>query len=52
VELANDWKAYIPTVQACREGSYETEVGTARRLVPETAPQIVEAALELVGRVW
>lgn len=52
VELANDWKAYIPTVKACQEGSYETEIGTARRLVPETGPQMVEKALELVRAVW
>jgi hypothetical protein len=52
VELANDWKAYIPTARACAEGSYETEIGTARRLVPETGAQMVEAALELIGRVW
>lgn len=52
VSLANDWKAYIPTVKAIGEGSYETEVGTARRLVPETGPQMVEAAVELIGKVW
>lgn len=52
VSLANDWKAYIPTLKACAEGSYETEIGTARRLVPETAPALVEAALNCIRRVW
>lgn len=51
VELANDWVAYVPTPKAYDEGSYETWVGTACRVTPDTAPAMVESALQLIDQV-
>ena len=51
VELANDWQAYICTPHAFDEGSYETMIGTANKLVPKTATDFIDSALGLLGKL-
>jgi neutral ceramidase len=48
LELANDSVGYLPTRRAFEEGAYEPE---ASLFGPGVGEQIVEAAIELLGRL-
>ena len=45
IELANDYRGYIPTVQAHEHGGYETWRAKSSYLEKEAAPKMVAAAL-------
>jgi len=47
--LANDWVGYVPTPKAMEEGSYETQTARSSKLTAEAGPDMVRAALELLG---
>lgn len=50
--LANQSIGYIPTVQAFKNGGYETTTCEFSILVPEAGEMIVEKLLEMIGEVY
>jgi len=51
VELADDYVGYVPTREAFREGGYEVMTARTSKLAPGAGETMVEAALELLGRL-
>ncbi len=51
VELANGCEGYLPTARAFAEGGYETMLARSSKLVPEAGQQVVETAVEVLGRL-
>ncbi|HUQ91466.1 MAG TPA: hypothetical protein VM120_07280 [Bryobacteraceae bacterium] len=51
IELANSYLGYIPTVEAHRQGGYETWRAKSSFLEVEAAPKLVEAALRGLQRL-
>ncbi len=51
VELANDYRGYIPTVDGHELGGYETWRAKSSCLEVEAAPKMVKAALRLLERL-
>jgi hypothetical protein len=51
IELANDYRGYIPTVLAHENGGYETWRAKSSYLEKEAAPKMVAAALRLLGKL-
>lgn len=51
IELANDYRGYIPTVEGHELGGYETWRAKSSFLEREAAPRMVRAALGLLGRL-
>lgn len=49
--LTNGWHGYAPTTEAFARGGYEPRFAYPSRLVPEAGERLVEAALEVLGRV-
>ncbi len=49
IELANDYRGYIPTVRAFELGGYETWRAKSSYLEKEAAPKMVTAALRQLG---
>ena len=45
IELANDYRGYIPTVEGHRNGGYETWRAKSSYLEVQAAPKLVAAAL-------
>jgi hypothetical protein len=51
IELANDYRGYIPTVEAHRAGGYETWRAKSSYLEVEAAPKLVASAIRQLGRL-
>lgn len=51
VELANDYRGYIPTVRAMEQGGYETWRAKSSCLEKEAAPKLVAAVLRQLDAV-
>jgi hypothetical protein len=51
IELANDYRGYIPTVEGHAMGGYETWRAKSSYLEKEAAPKLVSAALRVLGRL-
>jgi len=51
IELANDYRGYIPTVEAHRAGGYETWRAKSSYLEVDAAPKLVAAAMRQLGRL-
>jgi hypothetical protein len=51
IELANDYRGYIPTVEAHELGGYETWRAKSSCLEKEAAPKLVRSALGLLGKL-
>lgn len=51
VELANDYRGYIPTVRAMEEGGYETWRAKSSCLEKQAAPKLVAAVLRQIDAV-
>jgi hypothetical protein len=51
IELANDYRGYIPTVEAHELGGYETWRAKSSYLERQAAPKMVAAALRQLGRL-
>ncbi|HWQ54792.1 MAG TPA: hypothetical protein VN442_13990 [Bryobacteraceae bacterium] len=51
IELANDYRGYIPTVEGHEVGGYETWRAKSSYLEKNAAPRLVKAALGLLGKL-
>ena len=51
IELANDYRGYIPTVEGHELGGYETWRAKSSYLEKQAAPKMVSAALRQLGRL-
>lgn len=51
IELANDYRGYLPTVEAHEQGGYETWRAKSSYLEKEAAPKLVACALRQLGRL-
>lgn len=51
IELANDYRGYIPTVEGHEMGGYETWRAKSSYLEKEAAPKLVAAALRVLDRL-
>ena len=51
ITLANGMVGYIPTQKAFDGGSYEITAARSSKLVPEAGNQVVEKALQIIGKV-
>jgi neutral ceramidase len=51
IELANDYRGYIPTPEGHEQGGYETWRAKSSYLEKQAAPKLVAAALRALGRV-
>ena len=51
IELANDYRGYLPTVEGHEAGGYETWRAKSSYLEKEAAPQLVQAALRQLGKL-
>lgn len=51
IELANDYRGYIPTVEGHELGGYETWRAKSSYLEKEAAPRMVKTALDLLNRL-
>lgn len=51
IELANDYRGYIPTVEGHEMGGYETWRAKSSYLEKEAAPKLVSAALRVLEKI-
>jgi hypothetical protein len=51
IELANDYRGYIPTVEGHRTGGYETWRAKSSYLETDAAPKLVASAIRQLGRL-
>jgi hypothetical protein len=51
IELANDYRGYLPTVEGHELGGYETWRAKSSYLEKQAAPKLVAAALRQLGRI-
>jgi hypothetical protein len=51
IELANDYRGYIPTVEAHANGGYETWRAKSSYLEVQAAPQMIQAALRQLSKL-
>jgi hypothetical protein len=50
-ELTNGWHGYVPTQKAFAHGGYETRLGDASRMIPETGDRLCEAGMALLHQI-
>ncbi|MEO7651578.1 MAG: hypothetical protein ABIZ80_14020 [Bryobacteraceae bacterium] len=51
IELANDYRGYLPTVEGHEQGGYETWRAKSSYLEKEAAPKLVASALRQLGKM-
>jgi hypothetical protein len=52
VGYSNDWIGYLTTSEAWEQGGYEVSAGPWTRVGPEGGPQLVNAALKMIQKLW